>query len=259
MNLTKVNAVATLGINAVPKQRRGAVAGGAGAGGRISLKAAAEAAAPHRVKKLRMDDVVAWFELQEQMVQVETLERLSASSIRPESTELLEQLNLGLVRGADTPGKEAMLRAVLGRLSGDELARLLRTHMRNAENGESLAQQLAASLIEESMSEASRVEMLQTLEGLWTEAERVALHKSAGHGGPSVAVQTDVSGDSSWHTVAKDFTSLPSASARAKFFEAVVGAGVSDEERVVLDTLLGTTESYRCVEFEAESRSSGEF
>ena len=50
-----------------------------------------------------------------------------------------------------------------------------------------------------SRTQASRVELMQTLEGSWTEAERVALHKSAGAGGPSVSVQTDVSGDPSWH------------------------------------------------------------
>lgn len=43
------------------------------------------------------------------------------------------------------------------------------------------------------------------------------------------------------HTIAKDFASLPSSGARAKFFEAVVGAGISDDERAVLERLLSST------------------
>ena len=166
VSLSKINAVNAL----TPKQRGSVVAGddspsppGSSKWGKVNLSklkqqqqqrgsvveggerrtrrgsVAAQEAAAELVKKIRMEDVVAWFHTpQEQSVQVETLERLSAGSINPDSTELLEQLILGLLRGADKPGKEAMLLACLGRFSGDELAKLLREYLNNCEGAEAL-------------------------------------------------------------------------------------------------------------------------
>ena len=156
------------------KQRRSSVAGGSLRRGTV----VAQEAAAEMVKKLRLDDIVAWFEMQDLPVQVETLERLSAASIHPESTELLEELILGLLRGADKPGKEAMLLAALRRQSGADLAGLLREHLNNTEGAEALAQQLAASLIEDSMSEASRT----SVEKGGREGRRA--RGGAGDGGP---------------------------------------------------------------------------
>ena len=156
------------------KQRRSSAAGGSLRRGTV----VAQEAAAEMVKKLRLDDIVAWFEMQDLPVQVETLERLSTASIHPESTELLEELILGLLRGADKPGKEAMLLAALRRQSGADLAGLLREHLNNTEGAEALAQQLAASLIEDSMSEASRT----SVEKGGREGRRA--RGGAGDGGP---------------------------------------------------------------------------